>query len=156
MADGEQEGRPVGAQAAELADVAELLHRDRHQRAICPDDVQVGQHARGVAARLRRLGPDPAPELAEVHNRPDVALRLCRLLPGTPVSLFLHNDPQGMRGARSPAERGALLARLARVVTASDWLGATRSVGPASGVAASSARGTRYNPSAFTAILAPG
>lgn len=80
------------------------------------------RYARGVAARLRRLGPDPAPELAEVHNRPDVALRLCRLLPGTPVSLFLHNDPQGMRGARSPAERGALLARLARVVTASDWL----------------------------------
>lgn len=76
------------------------------------------RYARGVAARLRRLRPD----LAEVHNRPEVALRLSRLLPGTPVLLVLHNDPQGMRGARDPAQRGALLARLARVVTVSDWL----------------------------------
>lgn len=76
------------------------------------------RYARGVAAGLRRLRP----ELAEVHNRPEVALRLSRLLPGTPVLLVLHNDPQGMRGARDPAQRGALLARLARVVTVSDWL----------------------------------
>ena len=84
------------------------------------------RYARGVAARLRRpapeTAPESAPELAEVHNRPELALRLSRLLPGTPVALFLHNDPQGMRGARSPAQRGELLARLARVVTVSDWL----------------------------------
>lgn len=77
-----------------------------------------GRYAAGVARELRRVGP----ALVEVHNRPDVALGLARRLPGVPVSLFLHNDPQGMRRARRPAERAALLARLARVVCVSDWV----------------------------------
>ncbi len=34
---------------------------------------------------------------------------------GLPVSLFLHNDPQGMKGARTPAQREALI-RKVRVV----------------------------------------
>ena len=36
--------------------------------------------------------------------------------------LFLHNDPQGMRQARTAADRTHLLHALARVVTVSDYL----------------------------------
>ncbi len=74
------------------------------------------RYAAGVARVLRGLGPD----LVEVHNRPEIALFLARRFPR--VVLFLHNDPQGMRGARSPAERQAAMARLQRVVTVSDYL----------------------------------
>ncbi|WP_264716474.1 glycosyltransferase, partial [Limobrevibacterium gyesilva] len=76
------------------------------------------RYAGGVARVLRALRP----ALIEVHNRPDVALFLAGHFPRTPVCLFLHNDPQGMRRARGAAERAALLARLARVVTVSDYL----------------------------------
>ncbi len=74
------------------------------------------RYARGAARVLRGLRPD----LIEVHNRPDVALHLARRFPR--VALFLHNDPQGMRGAGSAAERRALLSRLSGVVTVSDHL----------------------------------
>ncbi len=64
---------------------------------------------------LKRLPPGPI----EVHNKPDVALWLARFFPGRPVSLFLHNDPRTMRGARSPASRRRLLRRLAGIATVS-------------------------------------
>jgi UDP-glucose:(glucosyl)LPS alpha-1,2-glucosyltransferase len=76
------------------------------------------RYAAGVARVLRRLQPS----LVEVHNRPEVALALVRRLRGVPISLFLHNDPQSMRSAHSAAERNALLARLAGVITVSDYL----------------------------------
>jgi len=79
---------------------------------------RTARYVAGVARVLRRLGP----ALIEVHNRPEVALGLARRFPGVPVVLWLNNDPQGMRRARSPAERTHLLARMARVVTASDWI----------------------------------
>ncbi len=76
------------------------------------------RYAAAVARTVREIGPG----IIEVHNRPAVALRLARRFPGTPVLLWLNNDPQGMRDARTPAERTRLLDRLARVVTASEWL----------------------------------
>ncbi len=63
------------------------------------------------------------PDLVEVHNRPDLALFLAARLPRTPVTLILNNDPQGMRRARTPAERGRLLAGLAGVAVSSAFLG---------------------------------
>lgn len=77
---------------------------------------------RAYAASAARVLRALRPALIEVHNRPDLALHLARAFPGLPVALFLNNDPQDMRRARSAAERAALLGRLARVVTASDWL----------------------------------
>lgn len=62
------------------------------------------------------------PALIEVHNRPELALWLARRFPRCPVVLFLHNDPQGMRQARTPAERAHLLGALARIITVSDYL----------------------------------
>ena len=72
------------------------------------------RYAAGLAAVLRPLRPD----LLEVHNRPEVALRLARR--HKRVCLFLHNDPQGMRGAKSASQRTTLLRRLGRVVAVSD------------------------------------
>jgi UDP-glucose:(glucosyl)LPS alpha-1,2-glucosyltransferase len=74
------------------------------------------RYARGVAAVLRELAPD----LVEVHNRPEIALYLARRFPR--VVLFLHNDPQGMRGAKTGPDRTRLLRRMARVVTVSEHL----------------------------------
>jgi len=71
-----------------------------------------------LARALAGLPPGPI----EVHNKPDVAGWLARLFPGRPVSLFLHNDPRTMRGARSPRSRRRLLQRLAGVVTVSEFL----------------------------------
>lgn len=76
------------------------------------------RYAGGVAREIGRIGVG----LVEVHNRPDVALFLARRFPALPVVLFLHNDPHGMRDMKTPAERGRLLARLARVVTVSEHL----------------------------------
>jgi glycosyltransferase involved in cell wall biosynthesis len=83
-----------------------------------PGETQARRYAAGVA----RLLDGVRPALIEVHNRPDVALFLAGRFPAVPVALFLHNDPQGMRRARSAAERTRLLARLARVVTVSSFL----------------------------------
>ena len=62
------------------------------------------------------------PALIEVHNRPDVALALARRFPRTPVALFLHNDPQAMRGAGGTGGRARLLQSLAAVVCVSDHI----------------------------------
>ena len=76
------------------------------------------RYAGGVARALRALQPD----MIEVHNRPDVALFLAGRFPAIPVALFLHNDPQGMRGARTGAERQSLIDRLARIIPVSTYI----------------------------------
>lgn len=77
---------------------------------------RAGRYAAGVAKGVRAMNP----ALIEVHNWPEVALRLCGR--GTPVTLILNNDPHSMRGARTQAQRRHLLARLAGVATSSEWL----------------------------------
>jgi UDP-glucose:(glucosyl)LPS alpha-1,2-glucosyltransferase len=67
-----------------------------------------------VAHELSKIRP----ALVEVHNRPSLARRLARRWR---VALFLNNDPQQMPAARTPAERRALLDRMA-VVASSDYL----------------------------------
>jgi glycosyltransferase involved in cell wall biosynthesis len=79
---------------------------------------QALRYAMALARALRR----DKVELIEVHNRPDIALYLAKRLPRVPVVLFLHNDPQGMRHAHTPAERAALLQRLAAVAPVSAYL----------------------------------
>ncbi len=78
------------------------------------------RYAAGVAAELR----DTRPELIEVHNRPDVALFLARRFPT--VTLFLHNDPTGMRAARSVPLRE----RVAHVFAVSHWVAGRFGGGP--------------------------
>lgn len=76
------------------------------------------RYAAAAARALRSLGP----ALIEVHNRIDAALTLVRRFPHIPVTLFLHNDPQTMRPARSPMQRAWLLGQLGCVVTVSNFL----------------------------------
>jgi UDP-glucose:(glucosyl)LPS alpha-1,2-glucosyltransferase len=71
-----------------------------------------------VANALRRQRP----ALIEVHNRPEIALAIAARIPDIPVTLILNNDPQEMRGAQTPAERAAMLRKLALVMTSSDYL----------------------------------
>jgi UDP-glucose:(glucosyl)LPS alpha-1,2-glucosyltransferase len=71
-----------------------------------------------VANTLRR----ERPALVEVHNRPEIALTIAARLPDVPVTLMLNNDPQEMRGARSPAERSSMLRKLSLVMTSSEYL----------------------------------
>jgi glycosyltransferase involved in cell wall biosynthesis len=59
----------------------------------------------GAVRLLRHLRPG----LIEVHNRANLALDIARALPGSRVTLFLHNDPQAMRRARTPKDRVTLL-----------------------------------------------
>ena len=78
--------------------------------------------ARRYGHAVARLLASRPPAMVEVHNRPELALFLARRFPRIPVSLFLNNDPQGMRDAGSAAERATLLDRLALVATCSAWL----------------------------------
>jgi len=75
------------------------------------------RYARGCLAILRGLRPG----LVEVHNRPELALYLAKCLRGVRVMLVLHNDPLGMRRARSVAERRVLLGCMG-VVGVSGWV----------------------------------
>jgi len=76
------------------------------------------RYASALTWHLARLRP----ALIEVHNRPELALWLARRFPVAPVILFLNNDPQEMRSARTAAERATLLRTLARVATSSCYL----------------------------------
>lgn len=78
---------------------------------------RINRYAGGVARLVRRMKPD----LLEIHNRPDVALALRKLCPTVPVVLVLHNDPCGMRQARTPAEREKL-GQVAAIVAVSEWV----------------------------------
>lgn len=78
---------------------------------------RIQRYVAGVARAARSARPD----LIEVHNRPDVALALRKSCPGVPVVLVLHNDPCGMRRARTAAEREHLGQAVA-VVAVSEWV----------------------------------
>ncbi len=86
-------------------------------RVLWPPFGRTERYMAGAVQRLRALRPT----LVEVHNRANLARDVARALPGVPVSLFLHNDPQAMRAAKMPAERAALLHRLT-VVCVSNYL----------------------------------
>jgi len=89
---------------------------------VTPRFLPPGRLARRYAAAVARLLRPDRPALIEVHNRPDIAGFLADWLAPTPVSLFLNNDPLGMRSARKPAQRARLLQKLAAVVTSSGFL----------------------------------
>lgn len=76
------------------------------------------RYARGAAEALA----SSEPSLIEVHNRVEVAVALADRFPAARVALFLHNDPQAMRTARSDFQRERLLAELSLVVTVSRFL----------------------------------
>ncbi|MHB1228984.1 MAG: glycosyltransferase family 4 protein [Halothiobacillus sp.] len=60
------------------------------------------------------------PHRLEVHNRAHLLLPLIRL--GFPVALYLHNDPQLIRGLKTRAERRAIVELADYVVCVSDYV----------------------------------
>src|SRR3569623_349173 len=75
-----------------------------------------------------------APALVEVHNRPTYIMRLRRGLPDSALLLYLHNDPQGMRGFKSLAERRRILAAADGAVCVSGHIRARLLAGLAPGL----------------------
>jgi len=60
-------------------------------------------------------------ELAEIHNRPQL-LRLIARASWAKLALHLHNDPQEMRGARTPTQRMRLLAKTCGIYCVSHFI----------------------------------
>ena len=67
-----------------------------------------------------RIAP---PDLIEVFNRPVMIDHLRSNLPKTPIALHFGNDPRGMDGSRSIAERRKLLAQCDAIICVSDFIG---------------------------------
>ena len=79
---------------------------------------RTARYAQGAANALSALQP----ALVEVHNRPSYIERLKKTLPDIPLVLYLHNDPQSMRGFKTPAERMRVLQQVAEVVCVSGYI----------------------------------
>ncbi len=77
----------------------------------------MGRYRAGVARLIHSIRPD----LVEVHNRPDLARAIRQRFPHVPLVLVLHNDPCGMRGAKTAQDRTEL-ARAMAVVAVSGWV----------------------------------
>lgn len=81
----------------------------------------LGRNLAYARACRRALRASPA-RLIEVHNRIALALRLKSGLPDRLVALHLHNDPQGMDGARTVRERQQLVAALDAIYCVSGYV----------------------------------
>ena len=79
---------------------------------------RTARYAQGAANAIRDLNP----ALVEVHNRPSYIARLRKAVPHTPLVLYLHNDPQSMRGFKTPAERIQVLQQVTAVVCVSGYI----------------------------------
>lgn len=62
------------------------------------------------------------PRHIDVHNRIEVFTALAKRFPQAATSLWLHNDPQTMRGAKTARERQAVMDRAQYVFCVSDWV----------------------------------
>lgn len=79
---------------------------------------QTARYREGMARALRAMRP----ALAEVHNRPYYIERLRKSLPGTPLILYLHNDPHKMRGFTRLADRVRIMRHVSAAVCVSDYI----------------------------------
>lgn len=121
----------IGLQVAALAGAQDVivgpppagpsLLPGHEYRAIQPGLWPPGSRSLRYAAAALRAVASIGPAVVEVHNRPDTAHYIARRRPGQRVLLVLHNDPQGMRGADTPALRRDLL-RVMDVACVSGWL----------------------------------
>ena len=60
--------------------------------------------------------------LVEIHNRPYLVKRIKKKLKVSPISLFLHNDPKEMKGAKSKLERKELMLDCAAIFCVSEFV----------------------------------
>jgi len=78
---------------------------------------QTGAFVKGCLAHMAPR----MPRHIDVHNRVAVFHACVRRFPAATVSLWLHNDPLTMRGAKTPAQRLRIL-RAGAVICVSEWL----------------------------------
>ena len=81
-----------------------------------------GNRGRRYIYGFRNAWANNWPGLIEIHNRPVYVNLVRKLFPGVALSLYLHNDPQEMRGARSSEERERLLGLVDRVICVSGYI----------------------------------
>ena len=77
--------------------------------------------SRYLAGVIKALRNHPA-ALIEIHNRPIYVDALHKAFPGTPLLLYLHNDPRTMRGLKEASQRRHILEKVAAVVCVSDFI----------------------------------
>ena len=61
-------------------------------------------------------------QLIEIHNRPYLVKRIKKTLKYCPISLFLHNNPKEMKGAKSILERKELISNCAAIFCVSNFI----------------------------------
>lgn len=76
--------------------------------------------ARAYLAMLDKTGRRP--DIVEVHGRPQVALALAKARPDLNITLYLHNDPRDMKGAKAVEERMILARKLAGIICITDYV----------------------------------
>ena len=81
-----------------------------------------GNRGRRYIYGFRKAWAGGRPGLIEIHNRPVYVNLIRKLFPGVALSLYFHNDPQEMRGARSAMERERLLGLVDRVICVSSYI----------------------------------
>ena len=79
---------------------------------------RTARYLAGVVRTLRRLRT----RVVEIHNRPKYVATVKRKLPGVSIILYLHNDPQTMKGFASAAARARLLEQTGAIVCVSGFI----------------------------------
>lgn len=82
----------------------------------------LGRNRAYALACIAKLKQNKQIKLVEVHNRIALALAIKKALPDIRVALHIHNDPQGMAGAKTVAEREKLLHSLDHVYCVSEYV----------------------------------
>jgi glycosyltransferase involved in cell wall biosynthesis len=80
-----------------------------------------GRNIGMARAFLKTMHGQPL-SLIEVHNRPIIFNYLATQRPDTPCTLYFHNDPQSMKGAKTRQERWQILERAAAIYCCSDYI----------------------------------
>jgi UDP-glucose:(glucosyl)LPS alpha-1,2-glucosyltransferase len=80
-----------------------------------------GRNIGMARAFIKRMTGQPL-SLIEVHNRPIIFNYLAIKRADTPASIYFHNDPQSMKGAKTRQERWQILERAAAVYCCSDYI----------------------------------
>ncbi|HEY5211193.1 MAG TPA: glycosyltransferase family 4 protein [Stellaceae bacterium] len=91
-------------------------------RAIAPQDAWWRRRNLGFALGCAAYLSKAPPRHIDVHNRAETFLLLAERFPDAAVSPWFHNDPQGMRGAATPAARQRIADRAHRVICVSEWV----------------------------------
>jgi glycosyltransferase involved in cell wall biosynthesis len=106
----------------EVLGMAVAQPRDDRLRAVAPRDRWWRRRNIGFALGVADYLAAAPPRHIDVHNRVEVFALLAERFPDAAMSLWFHNDPQGMRGAGTARQRRRILGRARHVICVSDWV----------------------------------